>query len=74
MTIIDLHLIFFMHALVAILESVDKGMAVADLKLDCRGEKFGKLKLKMKVNFESNDVSWRKKSHMCYKYMIQVKN
>ena len=29
MTIIDLHLMFLMHALLAILNSVDEGMAVA---------------------------------------------
>ena len=28
MTIINLHLMFFMHALLAILDSVDEGMAV----------------------------------------------
>ena len=41
MTIINLHLMFFMHALLAILESVDEGMAVAELKLDWRVERFG---------------------------------
>ena len=37
MTIIDLHLMFFMHALMAILASVDEGMAVADSQFDWRG-------------------------------------
>ena len=37
MTIIDLHLMFFMHALLAILASVDEGMAVADSRFDWRG-------------------------------------
>ena len=37
----NLHLMFFMHALLAILESVDEGMAVAELKLDWRVERFG---------------------------------
>ena len=36
MTIIDLHLMFFMHALLAILASVDEGMAVADSQFDWR--------------------------------------
>ena len=54
MTIIDLHLMFFMHALVAILDSVGEGMAVADFKFDRRGRELGKLEMK----FKSKNDSW----------------